>query len=75
MLGKVGIVSWLSDVDGLPCHQLKGNSLLDSHVKQKMCKTWTSVNKKLSRAHDQQLTPLQAKLFAILNNYQVSIME
>ena len=72
MLGKVGIVSWLSDVGGLPC-QLKGNSLMDSHVKQKICKTWTAVNKKLSQMHDQQLTPLQAKLFAILNNYQARL--
>ena len=74
VLGKVGIVSLLSGVGGLPC-QLKGNSLIDHYVRQKMCKTWTAVNKKLSRTHDQQLTPLQAKLFAILNNYQVSIME
>lgn len=71
MLGAVGIISLLSDVGGLPC-QLKGNSLANSYVRQKICKTWTSVNKKL-RSHDQQLTPLQAKLFDILNNYQASI--
>lgn len=74
MLGKVGIVSLLSGVAGLPC-QLKRNSLDDSHVRQKICKAWAGVNKKLSGSCDQQLTPLQTKLFDILNNYQVDTMK
>lgn len=74
MLGQVGIVSLLSDVGGVSC-ELKGKSLADGHVRQKICKTWTSVNKKLLGSHEQQLTPLQAKLFGILNGYQASIIE
>ena len=72
MLGTIGIVSLLSDVGGLPC-QLKVNTLASSYVRQKICKTWTSVNRK-SQSHNQQLTPLQAKLFSIMNNYQARVL-
>ena len=69
LLGQVGTISLLSNVDEL-CLDRMGKSLVDSHVRQRLCKTWPNVSNK-KPSSEPQFTPLQSKLFNILNKYKV----
>jgi len=45
-------------------------SQVDSHLIQRLCKAWPNVSGK-KRSSELQFTPLQSKLFNILNKYKV----